>query len=856
MKRRQSARPGYPRRFSSHLRQYQLGEPSTSGYGTLSPGGNHLTTYRTNDELEHLLEEQHEDEEHADSDGLYPPNCCWTADEDPPKAADLYGHYKWPVYDNIHMIRHEIINSIDDPYSLDQLKAPRMNISVVRPLVDQFYDLQDLSIVYCLLVNRTQFIREQSYATHHQTVNLTRALLCEIVAEKILRRYNEHNPGPKGLLKLANILVAGFEPFQNAPESVLKSSHHIITYVRKKGGKLDHTMTALEVAIVSESKAFLANTACQKVVDAIYRGKLVYTPNSFIDILPDYWKRRPISLYDPRHGPLLNQYRLSVPRTRNMIEIGQFVILLVLYLIVMEGRESRNTITYTAVEVIFDLYSWGWILDQAATMLEHGWAVYTQNLWSFLDVTYSLLFAFYFFTRMHALSQSDPDDMMENGKLALDALSCAAPVLIPRLAFNLMSENLVFLCLRDMLANFLTLVLLASWCFIGFLLTLKWLHNGLHQPLTIGKWMIWIWFGLDGTGIEKAPDFHWLLGPTIMIMFAFLGNTLFVTILVSMLSNTFSTISANAVQEMHYRRAVLTFEGVKADALFAYMPPVNLLVIFTLLPLKFVLTPRWFHKVNVFSVKVINAPLLLTISLYERRTLWISNRVRRAMRPREVDWQGPNGPRAAPSAMGWMSRTFQFWDLSRFSAHGDMQAVFDEVPEHLEEDSHQDPSGAGKGIGRSLHQQFMRQFENGAKNKKNKISSRAGSPEMNTSTTNGDGKKKSGINKNISSSVGALEEEFASDSDEGDDESGMPKGYQKVRRGTRKDSIMDYHGSDAGAGLLEANARLHKLEESMARMESLLMRVIGDSRNGTDADDDDGDDGNIGTVKPDGEIEG
>lgn len=35
---------------------------------------------------------------------------------------------------------------IDDPYSLEQLKAPRMNISVVRPLVEALYETQDLSI--------------------------------------------------------------------------------------------------------------------------------------------------------------------------------------------------------------------------------------------------------------------------------------------------------------------------------------------------------------------------------------------------------------------------------------------------------------------------------------------------------------------------------------------------------------------------------------------------------------------------------------------------------------------------------------------------------------------------------------
>lgn len=35
---------------------------------------------------------------------------------------------------------------IDDPYSIEQLRDPRMNISVVRPLVDRLYELDDVSI--------------------------------------------------------------------------------------------------------------------------------------------------------------------------------------------------------------------------------------------------------------------------------------------------------------------------------------------------------------------------------------------------------------------------------------------------------------------------------------------------------------------------------------------------------------------------------------------------------------------------------------------------------------------------------------------------------------------------------------
>lgn len=139
-----------------------------------------------------------------------------------------------------------------------------------------------------------------------------------------------------------------------------------------------------------------------------------------------------------------------------------------------------------------------------------------------------------------------------------------------------------------------------------------------------------------------------------MVAFAFLGNTLFLTILVSMLSNTFSNISSNAVAEMQFRKAVLTLEGVKADAVFAYQPPFNLLAVFVLLPLKFIVSPRWFHKIHVATVKAINLPVLLVIAIAERRLLW-----------------PPRGSPDSPKSF------LQRWN---FSAQNSLRAVFELPP--------------------------------------------------------------------------------------------------------------------------------------------------------------------------------
>ncbi|KAI0879347.1 nonselective cation channel [Hypoxylon argillaceum] len=541
-------------------------------------------------------------------------------------------HSHLPVYTTIHRIRRDVVSIVEDYLTFEQLGDLRLNVSVVRPLVDKLYELDDVSIVYCLLVNRSQFLHEQEHMSNRQNVYFTRAMLCEIVATRILRRFGDDNPGSEGLLLLAKILVAGFEPFQNAPEEVRREASLDST------SSYSRTLPALEIAILTGSRYFLSSTHCKTVVDAIYIGQVVYTPSTFLDLIPDRYKRKPISLYQPHKEPLLNQYRLIVPRTRNALEITQFIILLVLYLLSML---ERNPDKFGVFELAFAVYAFGWALDQFATILEHGWSVYTQNLWSFLDVIFILVYWMYLILRIHGWRT----DSLGPKQQALDVLAMGAPVLIPRLAFNLLSGNVVFLSLRAMMTDFALLTFLAAWCFFGFFMSMVWLAEGRHNP------------------IAPKVEFHWLLGPILMITFAFLGNTLFLTILVSMLTNTFANVVANSTAEVHFRKAVLTLEGVKSDAIFAYQPPFNIIALFILVPMKFLVSPRWFHKIHVATVRTINLPVLLFIAILERRLLW-SEYAGEAKLKQQRRYRGKG----------------RFWEKWRITSHSDIQTVFDIPP--------------------------------------------------------------------------------------------------------------------------------------------------------------------------------
>ena len=85
--------------------------------------------------------------------------------------------------------------------------------------------------------------------------------------------------------------------------------------------------------------------------------------------------------------------------------------------------------------------------------------MYTQNLWSFLDVTFVCIYWIYLVLRVYGL-QSHNEEL---GQQALDVLAMGAPVLVPRLAFNLLSDNILFLSLRSMMADFSLLTVLGGW---------------------------------------------------------------------------------------------------------------------------------------------------------------------------------------------------------------------------------------------------------------------------------------------------------------------------------------------------------------------------------------------------------
>ncbi|KAF8216497.1 hypothetical protein K438DRAFT_2007356 [Mycena galopus ATCC 62051] len=511
-----------------------------------------------------------------------------------------------PVYPVIHMIRQDITHFIDTPLTYAALTAPDLTYTLIHPLLEKYCNLQrahsNLSIVFCLLLNRVHFIRDENIAT--ASVSQSRATLCEILAIRTLRDYGN------SMIDLTVILTTSWPVYSGAEQEVLAHGRSEFADFDEE----ERVGNAIEMAIVGKAKNFIKSSSCQKVIDGIWSGRYVYQAESNHSILSDTYKRTPIHFYDPHKAPLLDHYRLKVPAIRSVLEYFNFLLLFILFVIAMEFNELKR-INFS--EALFIIYALGFTLEKVAAMQEHGISVYFKGTWNGFDMVFVATYCCYAFLRVYGVYH----EHVWARSMGLDCMAIIACLMFPRLAFVTLKNNLMVLSLRAMMMQFLVLMMIAAFCFCGFLYALWTLsRNSAGYSLSqIAWWMLDLWFGLDASGFDRANEFHPTFGPVLMVTYACLSNTLLLTVLVSILSNTFATINEDAAAEAMFRKAVSTIEGVKADSLFSYQPPVNLVALCVMLPASYILSPRWFHKVNVFMIRITSFPILLMISLYERQ---------------------------------------------------------------------------------------------------------------------------------------------------------------------------------------------------------------------------------------------
>lgn len=520
------------------------------------------------------------------------------------------------VFPLLQTVRNDVRATIDTHLDWVELTSLDVNYAVVRPLALKYsrinQEQQDgqrrpgqfgqcnLSILFVFLVNRVQFQRDAERDLALQNVNNTRAALCELLAMKLLRTFARDG------LQLITALTYPFSAFQGADEATLSREGLLDKDSGQSSFGPGQCTSALELAISSRAKKFIKTPLCQRCVAGIYDGRVVVSYQATHAIVDDSYKKRPLGIYDPATAPFLDHHRLRVPLIRNRIEFCNFGILLLLYVWCLSKKTSP---TWTWAETLFTIWLCGFALDEVTQMQEHGIGMYIGSLYNMLDAMFCVISFIWFGIRMSGLANGD----LQRSALSFETLAIGAILLCPRVASVLVQDNVILLALKAMLSDFCFFMALAAVCFSGFLYTF-WALSGPEWSAGKILWiMIKVWFGNSYVGFDTAQSLSPIFGPPLMVLFAIMANTLLLTILISLLSNTFSIVAQNAVEEAMYQFACKTVSGISSEALISYAPPLNLVALVVMVPASFFLSPRYLHKANVYLLRLTSWPILLVI---------------------------------------------------------------------------------------------------------------------------------------------------------------------------------------------------------------------------------------------------
>ena len=418
-------------------------------------------------------------------------------------------------------------------------------------------------------------------------------------------------------------------------------------------------VSALEVAIRAQSKRFLAHPLVVQQLEAIWAGAIVFhsaadnlhrppekvIPNQnrgygaigargpALNASPERLQpakqrdhrdpvavavRRSVTLYDPHDASLFKLSRLRVPRYRQFLSTASFAILLGLYLAVLIER----SLTITPLEIVFWIWSAGFMLDEVVGFNEQGFSLYIASFWNAFDLGILLLLVCYYAMRLYGILMPDIRKH-HTADMAYDLLAANAVFLFPRL-FSVLDHVRYFSQLLiafrmmavDLLAVFILIAISCSGFFVAFTLSFGGDdYNGRAVVYTLFQLLM----GFTPAAWDTWNNYN-LLGKMILTLFLFICHFVVVTILITVLTNSFMAVVQNANEEHQFVFAVNAISMVKSDALFSYIAPTNVLA-WLLAPVRFIVPFREFVRINRTVIKITHFPVLFLIYAYERMVL-------------------------------------------------------------------------------------------------------------------------------------------------------------------------------------------------------------------------------------------
>lgn len=568
---------------------------------------------------------------------------------------------KLPLYNITHAIRLLIVQKCETTLSWEQLRSPQISQFLVKPIQNQIQsNHMNRATLLALISNCLQFQKEGQMNPGNVGISRTRALVSELLAMRLIKEFSTR--------ELIDALSYDFDPLQGMTPPNTSVGQGNQSWPAPQDYQLQRTqgrgarVSTIEVAIKAQAKRFLAHALVVQHMEAIWAGTVVFhseadnlhrkpsageepfnrgagygtvaapspsavpadsvlsrkahdTRTSKRPSTDVHFARRSVTIYNPRDASLFKLSRLRVPRYRQLFSTFSFATMLALFLAILVDR----SISITPLEVLFWFWSIGYMLDEIVGFTEQGFGLYLLSFWNAFDLGILLLFIVYYCLRLYGIVLAD-ENKHYIANMAYDALASTAILLFPRL-FSVLDHYRYFsqlliafrMMAQDLAAILILIVISCSGFFVAFTLSFA-------DEATDGNGVAYALFqilmGFTPAAWDKWHGYN-LLGKAIMVVFLIICHFLIVTILITVLTNSFMAIVRNAEEEHQFLFAINTISMVKSDALFSYIAPTNV-VGWALSPMRYVMPFRQFIKFNRTVIKFTHFPILLIIFGYER----------------------------------------------------------------------------------------------------------------------------------------------------------------------------------------------------------------------------------------------
>ncbi|KAH7375082.1 hypothetical protein B0T11DRAFT_5965 [Plectosphaerella cucumerina] len=550
-----------------------------------------------------------------------------------------------PIYNITHAIRIIVQTRTETTLTWDQLRSPQVSQFLVKPMQQQIRTQHfSRATLYALMANCLQFHKEGQLYPGNIGTSTTRARVCELLALKLLKEYNTR--------ELIDALSYDYYPLQGLPGLQAPSTGNAKMDAKVKAGQTAARTSTLEVAIRASAKHFLAHPLVVQQLEAIWNGAITfyssadslhrkapstptYPPSSEAgkpgvrtpllsgqprkeETAPASPGRRSVILYDPRQASLFKLSRLRVPRYRFFLSTLSLLVLIGLFLAVLMQRSTR----ITSLELIFWFWSAGFMLDELVGFNEQGFSLYIMSFWNIFDLGILVLLIVYYFMRVYGVFLVDPRHWND---LAYDVLAANAILLLPRI-FSVLDHYQYFsqlliafrLMALDLAAVLVLVIISCSGFFVFFTLA-----NNNDDASDVAYKIFQILMGFTPAAWEVWPNYN-VLERALMALFLIICHFVVVTILITVLTNSFMKIASNANQEHQFLFALNTISMVKNDALFSYVAPGNIFA-WLLMPIRYCMPLQHFVQLNRTIIKATHFPLLFCIYVYER--FWLATSI-------------------------------------------------------------------------------------------------------------------------------------------------------------------------------------------------------------------------------------